>query len=123
MHESVAQGRQRDGAVGPRRTHIEQLRTPQGENEQRAVGRPFEQVVDELEQAAVGPLEILEHQDHLRLLGDALQEQPPAAEQISAIRCRARLETQKMCEARLDQPALALVGDVQLDGRAELAPR
>ena len=43
---------------------VEQLGPPERENEDRELGRPFEQVVDEVEQTAVGPLEVLERQDH-----------------------------------------------------------
>src|SRR5581483_9768162 len=55
--------------------------------------------------------------------GDALEEQAPAREQVSAIRRRALLEAKQVREARLDQAPLALLGNMLLDGRLELPAR
>ena len=53
----------------------------------------------------------------------ALEEQPPAAEQVGAVGVRALLEPQQVRQARLDEAALALVGHVLLDRRAQLLAR
>ena len=50
----------------PRRARRKHLRAPEREDEDRVLGRPFEQVVDEVQKPRVGPLEILEH-EHDRL--------------------------------------------------------
>ena len=62
------------------------------EHEDRMVGGPLEQVVDELEQAGVGPLHVLEDEDDRAGSGHALEEQPPAAEQVGTIGVRAFVE-------------------------------
>ena len=100
---------------------VEQPRAPQRENEHRAVGGPLEQVVDELEQPAVGPLEVLEHEHDRRLVRHSLEEQPPAAEQVGAVGGGPLLEAQQVGQPWLDEPALALVGHELVDGRASFA--
>jgi hypothetical protein len=56
------------------------------------VGRPVEQIVNEVEQAAVRPLQILEREDHGVLLGHPLQEQPPATKQVRTVSLGTLLE-------------------------------
>ena len=70
----------------------------------------------------VGPLEVLEHEDDGRLLGDALEERPPRGEQLVAVADRALVEAQQLQEARLDPAPLALVGDALLERRRRCAP-
>ena len=59
-HGAVAQCSEHDRMLRPRRTGVQQLAPSAGQNEQRAVRRPFQQVVDELQQPGVGPLQVLE---------------------------------------------------------------
>ena len=42
------------------------------------LARPLEQVIDEVQQPAVGPLKVLEHEHDGLGGGDPLEEQPPA---------------------------------------------
>ena len=68
--------------VGP---PLEQLRPGQGDDVDRDARDPLEQVVDEVEQARVGPLEVLEHAARRgAVAGDALEERPPRGEQLLA---------------------------------------
>ncbi len=60
------------------------------------VGRPLEHVVDELEQAGVRPLHVLEDEDDRVGSRHALEEQPPAAEQVGTIGVRAFVEPEQM---------------------------
>jgi hypothetical protein len=55
----------------------------QGDHEDRVADRPLEQMVDEVEQAGVGPLEVLEHEDGRALRGDALEEPTPGCDSSS----------------------------------------
>ena len=44
--------------------------------------RPVDEVVDEVEQAVVGPVQILEDEDERALLGERLEEPPPGRERL-----------------------------------------
>ena len=87
--------------------------------------RPFEQVLEEVEQAGVRPLHVLEDEDRRRLLREPLEEDPPGGEEVLLVPGRALLEPEQVGETRLDPAPLLRVGDVQLDRRAQLrrAPR
>ncbi len=107
----------------PRRPPLPQLRPGEREHHDWEVGRPLQQVVDEVEQPAIRPLQVLEHEHHRRVLREPLEEQAPAREQVRAVGIRALLEPQQVREPRLDQPALPLVGDEPLDRDVELLAR
>jgi len=66
----------------PGRPPLEQLRPRQCDHEDRRASRPVEQVLDEVEQARVRPLHVLESQHSRIALGQALEEQPPGGEQV-----------------------------------------
>ena len=51
--------------------------------------RPVDEVVDEVEQAVVGPVQVLEDEHERALLGDALEEPPPRGERLAAAVVRA----------------------------------
>ena len=72
-------------ARAPGRPSIGELRPGEREDEHRVVLRPFEEVFDEVEEGAVGPLQILEDEGHRVGLGDAFEEQPPRGEQIGLV--------------------------------------
>ncbi len=50
----------------------------------RDAARPIDEVVDEVEQTVVGPVQVLEHQHQRPLLGKGLQEPPPGGERLAA---------------------------------------
>jgi hypothetical protein len=85
--------------------------------------RPFEQVLEEVEQARVGPLHVLEHEDRRRLLPQTLEQDPPGREEVLMVAGRPLLESQQMSEPRLDPAALLRIGDVLLDRRVQLRER
>jgi hypothetical protein len=116
VHRPVGERREPDGRL------TVDLRPGQAEHEDGEVGRPLEQVVDEVQEAAVGPVEVLEHEDDGLLGGHGLEVQPPAREQVGAVGRDALLQRQQMGEARLDQPSLPLVGDEPLHDRPQLRP-
>ena len=58
----------------------EQLGPGGADDEQRHPGRPVDQVVDEVEQVVVGPVQVLEDQHQRPLLGELLEEAPPRGE-------------------------------------------
>ena len=69
-------------AGAPARAALLQLRTGQGDHIDRVLARPLQQVLDEVEQARVRPLHVLEG-EHCRVrLRQPLEEQPPGREQI-----------------------------------------
>ena len=63
---------------------IVQLGPRHGDDEQRMVARPLEQVLDEVQQRGVGPLQILEREHDRVGAREALEEQSPGREQILA---------------------------------------
>ncbi len=67
----------------PVRPPFEQLRTSEGDDAQRDVARPFEEVVDEVEQARVSVVVILEDHDDRRPGGEPFEEGPPRREQLT----------------------------------------
>ena len=68
-------------------------------------------MVDEVEQAAVGPLKILEEQDGRALRGDPLEEDAPCREQDVATSGGRRLEPEEREEGRLDPAPIIRVGN------------
>ena len=110
-------------ARAPAGVAIGQLRPGERDHEDRLVPRPLEQVLDELDERGVGPLDVLEDQDDGALLGHALEEQPPAGEEILAVRGAAVAEAEQLLQARLDERALLRVGDHLLDHPGQLCER
>ena len=66
------------------RTAREQLGTRRSDDEERHVGRPVDEGIDEVEQAVVGPVEILEDEHGRALRGKALEEAAPGRECLDA---------------------------------------
>jgi len=107
-------------ARSPVRTTLGDLGTREREHEQRMVAPPLNQVVDEVEQRVVGPLEVLEDHHHRSTVGDAFEEQAPAGEQVVARGARAFFQPEEMREPRLDPSTLLGIGDELLDAGVEL---
>jgi hypothetical protein len=83
----------------------------------------FEQVLDEVEQARVRPLQILEDEHDSALLGKALEEESPGREEILPVGGRPLGQPEQVGEPRLQPRTLVRVGDVLLDGRPEPGER
>ena len=75
--------RGRSARTAPRGPSVLELRRARVRIEDRVVPAPLQEVLDEVEEAFVGPLEVLEDEDDGALLGDPLEERPPAGEEPS----------------------------------------
>ena len=82
---------------------------------------PLEQVVDEVEQARVGAVEVLEHQHHGARAGEPLEERAPRREQLRRAAGRRLADAEQRQQRRLDPAPLGLVGDVLGDDLGDLA--
>ena len=87
--------------------------------------RPVEQVLDEVEEARVGPLEILEDEHDRAARGEPLEEQPPGGEEVLALLRLGVAQAEQLLESRPDPGALLGVGQPFLEhrARASRAPR
>ena len=110
-------------ADAPARSLVGELRTRERDHQEGVAARPFEQVLEEVEQAGIRPLHVLEHEDRRRLLCEPLEEDPPGREQVLLVAGRALLEPEQVGETGLDPAPLLRVQDVQLDRRAQLSER
>ena len=70
-------------AAAPAGPPVEQLRPRRPDDEQRNAGRPVGEVVDEVEQAVVRPVQVLEDEHERPLLGEPLEVAPPRREALS----------------------------------------
>ena len=125
LHERDRQRLQRHrgaGAApgGPVGVAVVQLGPGEHDHEQGVAPGPVEQVVDEVEQGRVGPLEVLEHQHGRGPLAEALEEPPPGREQLVALGGGQLLEAEEVGQAGLDPAALLGVGDVGGHGLGQL---
>src|SRR5512132_3978570 len=70
--------------AAPPRTTREQLRPGSGDDEEGDGARPVDQVVGEVEQTVVCPVEVFEYEHERVELGQALEEPPPGGEALGA---------------------------------------
>ena len=106
-------------AAAEGRATVEQFRAGEHHDQDGSVLRPLEQVLDEVEQSRVGPLQVLEHEHHRALLGDALEEDPPSGKKRVPAARRSRLDPKQGKQRRLDPAALLCVRDVLGDRRGD----
>ena len=85
--------------------------------------RPFEQVLDEIEQARIGPLQVFEHEHDRRGVRQALEEEPPGREQLLPVGVLGLSGAEQLCERGLDEPALLLIQQLFAQRCAELLER
>ena len=106
-----AQHRRALEARSPRRPLEEQIGPSGAEHEQRHAGGPADEVLQEVEQPVAGPVEILEHEHERALLGQALEEAPPGAEDLLpiALGLSLRGEADERPQVRLDPRRLVSV--------------
>ena len=79
--------------------------------DQDGVGpRPLEDRLDEVDQAGVGPLQVLEDHDGRAMVGDAFEKGPPRRVQLLTLSRRGVGEAEQVGEAGLDPAALLGVG-------------
>ena len=69
-------------ATSPGRAAREQFRSGSADDEQGDTGSPVGQMVDEVEEAFVGPVEVLEDEDERALVGDPLEKATPRRKRL-----------------------------------------
>ncbi len=104
----------------PARPPLEQLRPSQGHDQDRMLASPRGQVLDEVEQARVGPLDVLEDEHRRCRVGDALEEATPRREELIALECCQRIVRQQHRQPRLHPGAFGVVPHDLGEGRSEL---
>ena len=107
----------------PSRPALDQFGPGQRDDGQRHARAPVEHVIDEVEQAGVCPMEVLEQEDDGPARGDPLEERAPGAEQLLAGGAGAALEAEQDEERVLDPAALGLVGNPSRDAGRDGGPR
>ena len=90
----------------PGRPALEQLGPREREDEDRRVARPVEEVLDEVEQALVGPLHVLEGEHRRIRLREALEEEPPGGEEILLVAGLVLGEAEEVRQPGLDEAPL-----------------
>ena len=85
--------------TAPTRTALEQLRPGRGEDEERDTGHPIDDVVDEVEQVVVGPVEVFEDEHERSTVGERLEEASPGGERL------ARARSPAGCPSLRDRPS------------------
>ena len=112
---------ERTQARPPVRAPVEELGPGKRDERDRDPAAPLHDVVDEVEQAWVRVLEVLEHQDHGRRVGQPLEERPPGGEQL--VRADPGLDAEEGEQGGLDPALLAGVADVGPHGLGDVGPR
>ena len=90
---------------------VQELGPRHCEDEDRACPRPGRHVLDEVHQARIGPLQVLEDEDDRRPLGNALEEPSPGGEELVAVELRRLAAPEQGRQARLDPSALGVIAD------------
>ena len=104
----------------------EQLRAGGADDEQRNAARPVHEIVDEVEQCLVGPMQVLEDEDERALLRERFQEPAPGRERLAVLCARRRclgVETGEGTKVPFHPPGLGLVRQDRLHGLVELVGR
>ena len=99
---------------------FEEVGSCEDDHENRVLGRPLDEFLDEVEEPFVGPVEVLEDHRHGAAFGDALEERAQRRIQLAAITRRHLAEADDRGEPGLDPPLLILVRGVLSHGGAEL---
>ena len=107
----------------PGRPALQQLRPCERDHEDRVVPRPVEQVFDEVEQARVRPLHVLEGEHRRIALREALEEEPPRGEEILLVARLVLRQPEQVREARLEEAPLFGVEEVLLERGVQLGQR
>src|SRR5262249_4262733 len=96
-------------ARAPGRAAVDELGAGQRDDEHRMVPRPLEQVLDEVEQALVGPLEVLEHEHDRIRVRQPLEEQSPRGEELMAFALLSAAPAEELEQRLLDERALVWI--------------
>ena len=110
----------RDAATRePEAPPVGALRSRQHEQEDGVVSRPLEQVIEKIDHARIGPLQVLDHHHNRQVLGQALEEQAPAREELFSREHLGCGEPEKLAEARRDEFTVGGVCDPALEACAK----
>ena len=106
-HIRVREGLQVDGcrapdARPPAGPAFEELRTRLCQHEDGRFARPGEEVLDEVEQSLVGPLQVPEDEHHRRLASEAFEERAPGGKELFAALSRELVESEQAGQSGLD---------------------
>src|SRR5262245_7484675 len=98
-HLLLAQRLERQSRIGappaaPGWPAIQQLRSAGSNDEERGPRPGLHHVLDQIEQALAGPMQILEDDNTRSLTGQRLQERPPRGEDHLALRGALRLDAE-----------------------------
>ena len=104
-------------------TAVGQLRPAERQHEDPVGARPLEQVLDEVEQAGVGPLDVLKHHHDRLALAEPLEEEPPRAVHVLRLARLPFLEAEQVRQAWLDPAALVGVRHLLGHRGAQLGER
>ena len=110
-------------AAAPARAAFEELGPRRRDDEQRDVRHPVDELVEEVEEALVRPVDVLDDDDERTLLGETLEEAAPGGEGlVSAIASELCVagEAEEREEMRLDARLVARAGERVLDDLVDL---
>ena len=107
-------------ARAPSGSPLVDLGPGQRQDEDPVVAGPLQQILDEVEQAGVGPLHVLEDHHDRVALGQALEEGAPGGEHVLLIARGAGVDREQVRETGFDPRPFLGVGDELLQGRAQL---
>ena len=112
-----------DSAGEPESLAVGALRSRQHEEEDGVVARPLEQVVEEVDHAGVGPLQVLDDHDDRQVLGQPLEEEAPAREELLSREHLGGRQPEQLAEAGGDELPVGGVRDPALEARCAAARR
>ena len=87
--------------AGPARRSVCQLGPGSGEDEERDAGGVLDEVLEEVEQREIRPVQVLDDEHRRNALGDRLEERAPGGERLGALDQRCRLEADERQQALL----------------------
>ena len=110
------EGERRDRPAGEAEAlAVGSLRARQHEEEQGVVAGPFQQVVEEIHHAGVGPLQVLDDEHDGEVLRQPLEEEPPAREELLFRQHLWTRQPEQLAEPGRDELPVGRVGDPALE--------
>ncbi len=104
----------------PRRPAVQELGPRERDDQQLMLTCPAAEMLQEVQQPGIGPVQVLEYEDGRRLLGEVLEEAPPRAEELLSLEAGRIGRVEQDVEARLDPFAFVRIGDQRSQRRAQL---
>lgn len=96
-------------ATTPARSPLQELRPRRADDEERNSAHPVDEVIKEVEQVLVAPMQILQNQNERPLRGKRLEELPPGGKRLRALVAAAHLrraKADKRAQVRLESAIL-----------------